>query len=306
MRLLRTVRSTTNSTAGVTRKRIGSSQVPFLTAPAVFFSPTIMASGHNPLGSLAYTSPTTTITQKAQKDWQFYQRAIIESEVHTGALLKEYKEGGTWRHHYKTWTDACVPLNISRSQVNKLIADHIAISSESPNEIKKQDEKALQKVEQARQEEPEKPRIKTADEVLADNQEKETKPPKPPSDPYGRVIPQRCIEIYSRSENELQPLITMASKLKSLFEDLQHKEDALFTYAKSHLVTGIDNMMEVFRILRDCKPELVCPRCDGRGGRCSTCFDTGMLSQHRWKYDVVQGTDPKLADKAKGIMNAHA
>lgn len=122
--------------------------------------------------------PESAIIRQAKRDWRYFQEAIVASEEQTGALLKEYKESGVWKEHYKTWTDACVPLNISRRQADQLIADEVAIRRESPNEVHKEDEKALRRVEAFRLEEPpevppweqeDKPHIKTADEAFTRN-----------------------------------------------------------------------------------------------------------------------------------------
>ena len=55
------------------------------------------------------------------KDWRYYETTITTMHELEGAVLKEYKEGGSWREHYKTWRDACVPLGKSRSQIDRLI-----------------------------------------------------------------------------------------------------------------------------------------------------------------------------------------
>lgn len=180
-----------------------------------------MATGHNPIGSRAYTStptpdlghqaarafsnPPPAIVQPAKRDWKYYEGAITASEAMTGKLLKEYKEGGTWKEQYKTWTDACVPLNISRRQADRLISEDISIRTECPNESTKQDEKALKKLEQSRpsprEEEPEKPRVKTADEVISENGH--VGPVKPQAKPKENGKPKIQLSLWKEIEESL-------------------------------------------------------------------------------------------------------
>lgn len=130
-----------------------------------------MATGFNPLGSAAYSNaPRIAIVQPA-KDWRYYEATIIKMEENTGRTLKEYKESGVWRDHYKSWAAACEPLQISRRRADELIKEEDESRRKSPVVADKQDKKelaALKKVEQAREEEPEKPHIRTADEIKAE------------------------------------------------------------------------------------------------------------------------------------------
>lgn len=167
-----------------------------------------MATGFNRLGASAYTSTTPLpIVQQAKKDWRFYQQAIIASEENTGKLLREYKEGGTWRQEYKSWEAACVPLNISRSQSNRLIAEDIKRSEDGAScagvadKTDKKEQKALSQVEAARQEEPEKPRVKTAPEELAEQAEKNghAEPAKPKTTENGK--PKSQLGVWKKAED---------------------------------------------------------------------------------------------------------
>lgn len=131
-----------------------------------------MATGLNRLGTSAYTNTPPAIVQKAKRDWKFYQSAILKLDEDRGKLLHEYKEGGTWKEHYKTWVDACVPLNISARQADRLIQLEVSIRTECPNVDDKKEEKALSQVEKAREatpepekEEDEKPAVHSADEA---------------------------------------------------------------------------------------------------------------------------------------------
>lgn len=126
------------------------------------------------------------IVQPATRNWHFYESAILKLDDQQGTLLKEYKLGGTWKERYKTWTDACVPLNLSRREIDRLIEKETFSRTECPNVDNKKEEAALKKVEQARppkpteaappaipdflktDEELEKPRVKTAQESIAD------------------------------------------------------------------------------------------------------------------------------------------
>ena len=49
-----------------------------------------------------------------------------------GAVLKEYKDGGSWKEHYKTWRDACEPLGKSKRQIDRLIQEEVESRTECP------------------------------------------------------------------------------------------------------------------------------------------------------------------------------
>ena len=68
------------------------------------------------------------------KDWRYYENAIVHGQKLTAALLKEYKEGGSWKEHYKTWRDACVPLGKSKRQIDRLIQEEDESRTECPTE----------------------------------------------------------------------------------------------------------------------------------------------------------------------------
>jgi hypothetical protein len=129
--------------------------------------------GHNRIGASAYTS-STAIVQQAEKDWRFYETSLLKMDKDKGAMLEEYKKGETWRKHYKSWEDACVPLDISKRQADRLIAARkLQNGTECPTLSNKKESVALKNVEEARQpdpepeppEEPEKPAVHSADEV---------------------------------------------------------------------------------------------------------------------------------------------
>lgn len=280
-----------------------------------------MATGHNRLGATAtYTTLPAPpgIVEKATKDWRFYQQAIISSEERTGELLREYKEGGTWKQHYKTWTDACVPLNISRSQSNRLIAESVAISAECANDSNKQDEKALKKVEKARErpgeEEPEKSRVKTATEVIAENAEKnghvEPKPAsktKPPTDKSGCIIPQKLLELYERREELTKPMHYIA-QVRTALEKLQTEKDVLYmSIVHNGIIQTTAKCAEsLYHALRECQPEIVCPECDGgqnsKSIRCNECGGSGMISEEKYNRSWIKSTRPERLAVVKGRM----
>lgn len=120
------------------------------------------------LAVLNQKPPAIVQPAAVKKDWKFYEDAISNSEAFTGLLYEEYRDGKTWKEQYKTWEDACVPLGKSRRQVDRIIAKDNQKRTECPNTETQQEQNALSQVEQAREEEPEKPRVKTARESMAD------------------------------------------------------------------------------------------------------------------------------------------
>lgn len=118
----------------------------------------------------AFANPPPAITQPAKKDWRYYESAIIAG----WQLYDSYKSSGEWKQQYKTWEDACVPLGKSRRRVDEIIQEgkKSAVSADSNSEEKLETLKTVSELPVPREEEPEKPRVKTADEVIADNAEK--------------------------------------------------------------------------------------------------------------------------------------
>jgi hypothetical protein len=145
--------------------------------------------GHNKLGAGAYTS---AIVQKAEKDWRFYESALIKMDTDKGLMLQEYKEGEAWKKHYTSWEDACVPLDISKRQADRLIEQHkVKSGTECPTSSDKKESAALKQVEKAREpkpaepepdkEEDEKPAVHSADEPATSGHAKPKENGKPKS-----------------------------------------------------------------------------------------------------------------------------
>lgn len=131
--------------------------------------------------------------------------------------------------------------------------------------------------------------------------------PVPKTDDLGRVIPPHCLNIMARVELELQPLISAASKIHAWADKLGDTGyDPLFAFVfDGHRQDTVEYSHHIQHLLSTCKPQRVCPRCDGAvqaAKRCETCLGAGMISEYRWTHHVIAGTDPKLADKAKAIM----
>lgn len=257
------------------------------------------------LAALNQKPPAIVQAAEVQKDWRYYEQTILNAEQNVGKLYREYKECGAWKEHYKTWADACEPLGKSRSQVDRLIHNVEEISAECAKVDHKKEQKALSQVEQAReepQEEEEKPAVHSADEKKRDE-------PKPRNngkvetvkDDLGQVVPQRCLELVSRSD-EVQEHVTMASSIRVLLRKARETKDNLYSYLYTNLDIATDHADALYQLLRDCKPDRVCPKCDGKGGNCTICEGSGMISEYRWNHTIVNGRDPKLADKAKAIQ----
>lgn len=257
-----------------------------------------MATGFNRLSASAYSnSPAIAIVQPA-KDWRYYETSIIKLDESRGKMLKEYKESNVWREKYKTWTDACVPLDMSRSHANALIAEETSISRLSatePTTQKKETLKTLAKLPgPPREEEPEKPHIRTADEVIASNGESERESTKPPMDGSGCVVPQSLLANDLRDRiKEVTEAAYWASKLKCLFEKLQTDSDPLFARAKDtgSVQTFMAGAARMHHALADCSPDIVCPECGGEKKTCHYCCGTGWISQSRWHQDWEKSND---------------
>lgn len=275
----------------------------FITTPAASPLVTkIMATGFSPLGSSAYssTTPKIAIMQPAipVKDWRYYEKTIIAMEDGAGKLYKEYKDGETWRAQYKTWEDACVPLDKSRRQVDRIIlkqvdghADFLAKTTnrtECPNTTPQQKKETLQSIAKLpnppQEEEPEKPRIKTADEELAETT--------PPMDASGCLVPQHLLAIRERHE-EVTQAAYWASKLKALWESIQNESDPLFAHAKNSGTVGtfMNGAASMHATLRECLPEVVCPQCQAKSKTCHTCCGSGWISEVRWNREWVKSSD---------------
>lgn len=123
------------------------------------------------------------IVQLAARNWSFYEKAIIQLDDHKGKMLKEYKESGVWKEHYKSWAAACVPFELSRRRCDELIQMEVGGKPPAkPNKSDKTEEESLKQVEKAREEtkeeEPEKPAVHSADEKKQDE-------PKPHTNGHG-------------------------------------------------------------------------------------------------------------------------
>lgn len=222
--------------------------------------------------------------------------------------MKEFKDSGAWREKYKTWADACTSaLGISKRYANRLVAD--VSGTEFPPE---QDAKNTQaKIENlpapkvssgsplsANNQEPEQTSRPTPKSIAPnppdDNHKPDPKPPEdhPPRDPSGAIIPQHLLSIRERGE-EITQATYWASKLKNLFERLQKENDPLFLHVQhsGNVQIFMNNAASMHYQLAECRPEVVCPQCDGKKKDCHTCCGSGWISEVRWNREWVKSSD---------------
>lgn len=143
--------------------------------------------GHNRIGSAAYTSstpkldleaarqfknPPPAIVQSAQRTNQYFEQRLAKNTSERDAILAEWKQSGVWKDKYDTWADACEANGISVSQANRIVKKQNDASC--ANIDHKKEEAALKSVEAARKPEPEpdpepeKPAVHSADEKHKD------------------------------------------------------------------------------------------------------------------------------------------
>lgn len=234
------------------------------------------------------------------KDWQFYETEILKSRDNLGKILKEYKESGTWKEHYKSWAAACVPFSVSKRWANELI--QIEQGGGPPtlaDKSTKKEQKALSQVEKSREyspeteekEDEEKPAVHSADEVKPKGAQAKAKVVEVTLDTSGHPIPKDLLPTWERRQ-DVQDLMTLASRLKSGIESIYKDSDPLFRGGVLNSQAHIATLNAIHYQLSQCKPGVVCPECNGdlkddHGRECRTCRLTGFISESDWhqKYE---------------------
>lgn len=276
-------------------------------------------------GTVEFVKGKPSIVQAAKNN-AYYIGRLKQHLADFDKDLAEWKASGEWKKDYKTWGAACnLALGMTQRWANSLIRRYNEIVSDKagitvPVSTDSDSKETLEKVNALPDPTEE---VLENGETLKDYEEAApakgngkikpkaaSEPSKvvagPPKDDLGQAIPQHCMKLVNRVEDDLQPYITAASRLSGLFsklsDDLKHP-DQLFRFAHGHLHEALDHARWLHHLLRDCKPDRVCPACDGDGGKCDTCLGTGMVSDYTWGHRITGSLsgDPKLAAKAKAI-----
>jgi len=245
---------------------------------------------------------------QAAKDWRYYESTIIRNEQLNAALLKEYKEGGAWREHYKTWRDACEPLGKSRSQVNRIIQEEAEIQNGASCATSDKVE-TLAKVialpnPMADFDADLAATVHAGPAPMADRvPQTAPKAPDVPCDLIGFPIPSVLLERWGQRQ-EVQDRITAASRLRCALEEIANKGHQNPLYGLYDWQGMIRTISQLQFHLGQCKPEVVCYECDGhfsklkptKGGggitrHCHACDDRGFMVQKQW----ADYADTKLA-----------
>lgn len=272
--------------------------------------------------ALNLTEQKPAIVQSATRNCAWYKNEIKRLALEVTKNAKEYRQAvanfktsGTWKEEYKTWGDASRDvLDLTPQRSNTLIrelTENYCEVSECPHSDSqdKKEQKALSQVEQAREEEPEKPAVHSADEKPREEAKPQNnghvKATKPPMDVSGCVIPQRLLAIRERRQ-ELQDAAYWASKLKCLFEGLQTQDDVLFRHLKAsgNLQTFMNGAATMHYTISKCLPDVVCPECGAKSDSCQYCFGSGWISEVTWNREWVKSNDRlKGAEVAKRAKN---
>lgn len=125
-----------------------------------------------------------------------------------------------------------------------------------------------------------------------------------PFDDMGFPIPETLVATRERY-NEIAKLMTAASNLKCFF-DGQQKPDPQFDGAFTGQVqTLMTTMNQVHYKLSQCKPDVVCPSCDGKAKGCHDCRSTGFISSSDWTHKFLKSSaswiQAKVAKRQKAI-----
>ena len=198
---------------------------------------------------------------------------------------------------FSTWKGKCERAETS----------HLTDEEDKKNSLSK-----IAALPDPKEEEPEKPHVRSGDEILAEltaeQWEKEHYNVKPkaeakaeskkadatPRDLIGYPIPAQLMERWNQRQ-EVQDRITAASRLRCALEEIANKghHDPLYgLYDWQGMIRTVGHLQ--FH-LGQCKPEIVCYECDGhfeklkptKGGsgitlRCHACDDRGFMTQKQW------------------------
>lgn len=135
-----------------------------------------------------------------------------------------------------------------------------------------------------------------------------TPPPQVGTDNVGQRIPPEVLDLWNRSQDEGQELLTIVSQLRTRIRKAQDDQDPLYLEVNfSHVLAHLD---QVYAGLGVVKGHAVCPSCHGLIG-CRLCNKRGILSKFRWDKTVPEeqkqqaaGADEKPANAPTALDDA--
>jgi hypothetical protein len=241
---------------------------------------------------------------EAAKDWRYYESTIIRNNEMNAAMLKEYKEGGAWKAHYKTWRDACEPLGKSRSQIDRLIQSESESSASCATFTKANTLEKVNSLANPISDEEllgllPKVHTKASPQAKPEPEPEPEKATEPPKDCMGYPIPQRCLTLWNQRD-DVQGYLTAASRLKCLMDELQEGCKGVYVPMQGNVQTHMVSLKTIHYHLSMCKPWAVCPVCDGSGkasglmnGKkqpCRVCYQVGLVSERVYNGPDHWGT----------------
>lgn len=227
---------------------------------------------------------------------------ITHSAKEYGETILEFKASGAWKSKFKSWPDCCrEALKLSPRRVREIIQEitdsweeesqgTTAVSAD--NSLTLPDNQGV--TEQAQTD------TATTNEPLPE-------PEKPPviADEMGFPIPKSLLETHERRD-KITKLMTAASTLKCFFDTQQEKPDPQFKGAfDGQVQTLMKTEGQIHFALSQCRPDVVCPSCDGKAKGCQDCRSTGFISSHDWQRKFVKSSaswiQAKVAKRQKAI-----
>ena len=126
-------------------------------------------------GTIEFVKGKPAIVQPA-KDLSYYkeqwQKLDQKHDAERRQFLAEFKSSGTWRGEYKSWQQCCVEyLNLSKRRVDKLVEEANVKQSREGGHPASDKSDTLDKLStrpDPKEEEPEKPHVRSGDEILAE------------------------------------------------------------------------------------------------------------------------------------------
>ena len=114
-------------------------------------------------------------------------------------------------------------------------------------------------------------------------------------DATGYRVPKAALDYWQRRD-EIQGMMTVVSRQKSLIENGKREDDPLFRPVSQ---AAIDHLSRAYQFLSGALPFAVCLECQGKAEltKCTTCKGTGLVC--KTKYLVVSAVEKrKIREKA--------
>lgn len=225
--------------------------------------------------------------QSAQRNCAWYKNeikrlaaAIAHDAMAYRKTVADFKSSGAWKEEFKTWAHASkAVLDITPQRSNELIRElneHYEEESETPLSISDR----LPPAEHIEEEED-----LSVIESFGKPSEPAPIPPKPVLDTTDHEIPSNLLPTWERRD-EVQELMTLASKLRCAIENIKNKRDPLFLGGFT-CELHVTNLTAIHYQLSMCKPGVVCPDCNGtlrddHDKECRKCRLTGFISEREF------------------------